>query len=832
MATHPIGSRSQEIIYIECEAVSLTLKGSISSMPTASLSDREVSSVKVVAEGSFDMHICEVCVLQQEVGSGMVYQNTPLFLEQRNYELIIEADSCDGIEFWHENKNIRDKVTITGKRNRMMTGVLNFGNEVGYSDLIVKVDSRDYLVLRIEVFPSKINYKTDYLDLMNDVTSEVYSLAFDFLKKTYHQAELTNRQGNSPTEFFSIIRMIFDKMIIASDIVITHPHHRLESRREVVKAHKCRRTDARTVKWLNKHASAVQREASGRIRTEKVEAVYRQASYDTHENRFVKAVLLNTIRRLESLKGRYKEVTEYRRKRDLSVLNEIEKMQKELNRRVEFTFLKEVGSFGVQNSMSLVFAMAPGYKELYRYYMMLQKSLSLHGSVFNISLKDVSQLYEYWCFIKLNSFLKDRYRLVKQDVLRTDNSGLYVSLVKGKSSSVRYENRLNGERIELKYNPTYNKGNSKNQIPTLTQKPDNVLELTKNDGRFGYIFDAKYRINMAKAGSGYRSKYELPGPEESDINTMHRYRDALVYKNEKDATAYDRTMFGAYVLFPYGEEEVYQNHHFYKSIDEVNIGGLPFLPSANTLVKSFLDELIRDSEMSAFERATLPKGIESRLKEVDLSVRDTLVGFLGSKNQLDVCLEDEFYYIPVKYVSKTRLPLKYVAIQQSKNLFGDEAGIRYYGEIKHISIVKRASITEVPIRRAGSANDDYYRIEVMSWNQLDNDIRRGAGSDGIVNYYTNHDLLLTSKSTTELAFTSMEQLRLYHELQRLTDDVKVDGNEQKVNGFEFNGSYIYLRDGELFVHSKGGRQWVIPMDRYTQKTRNVYRKIVSAVDAT
>ena len=71
--------------------------------------------------------------------------------------------------------------------------------------------------------------------------------------------------------------------------------------------------------------------------------------------------------------------------------------------------------------------------------------------------------------------------------------------------------------------------------------------------------------------------YHQPGPKEDDINTM-RYRDAIVYQN--GVSPYERTMFSAYVLFPYHNEEEFRHHRFYKSIDQVNIGGLPFLPSA------------------------------------------------------------------------------------------------------------------------------------------------------------------------------------------------------------------------------------------------------------
>ncbi|WP_170061467.1 hypothetical protein [Rummeliibacillus pycnus] len=41
-------------------------------------------------------------------------------------------------------------------------------------------------------------------------------------------------------------------------------------------------------------------------------------------------------------------------------------------------------------------------------------------------------------------------------------------------------------------------------------------------------------------------------------------------------TLVHRTSFGAYVLIPWNQEDDYQNHPQYKSIEKVNIGGLPF----------------------------------------------------------------------------------------------------------------------------------------------------------------------------------------------------------------------------------------------------------------
>lgn len=62
---------------------------------------------------------------------------------------------------------------------------------------------------------------------------------------------------------------------------------------------------------------------------------------------------------------------------------------------------------------------------------------------------------------------------------------------------------------------------------TTVQRPDIVLRLTKeNDNMlFTYLFDAKYRINDTQIGG-----HDVPPPDA--IDQMHRYRDAIYYKED------------------------------------------------------------------------------------------------------------------------------------------------------------------------------------------------------------------------------------------------------------------------------------------------------------
>ncbi len=810
---------SNELLYVQTEKVSVTIKGKAVHPNFQEIEyGKGDSSLKIHCSDEFSVNLRDGDAVQFSMFSGGIhsgsYSVTPMFYEQQQYEIIIECADGHKVTFWHDNINIRNKVTRASRKHEILSGVINFGNEIGYSDFVIQVDGFNYLRLILEVFPTKIDYKEDYQHIVEDVMKEVYNVVFDFLKKTYWGYQQSDRMNSSPVEFFAVINKIYKEFLRAVDTIMAQPHHLLETIHEVRPAHKIKRTDEKSIRWIEKHPGYAKR-IDGNVLIERTIAVKRQITYDTKENQLTKYILQSTVRKLEFFKKNYMKL---QRKKDTAVIDKIDSMIKQLNRRCNTTFLAEVSAKEASYGMSLVFSMAPGYRELYKYYLMLLRGLSLTGDVFNISLKDLALLYEYWCFIKLNSLMKDRYQLISQDIVKIQGNGLFVSLVKGSPSKVKYLNPENGEIITLSYNP------KKGSVPTVTQKPDNVLSLEKKtlnrEGKkvkYEYVFDAKYRINPALEGTDYYTSIShKPGPEVDDINTMHRYRDAIVYQN--GAEPYERIMFGAYVLFPYGNEEEYRSHKFYESIDKVNIGGLPFLPSTTTMVKEMLDALISDSPESAFERATLPRGIENKLAKTDWTNRDVLVGDLRNKRQLDIYLQKNFYHIPAAKIKESALPIHYVAIYQSINHFGKEAGIRYYGEVTRCTLVKRSEIKEIP-----KASDElYYRLEIKEWKEMNVPISAKEIRD--FPFFTNMFLLQHCSEVPDLHIRSVEEYRLYTELKRMAQDESINA-EESVAGFKYKDKTIMLESGKILIIDSGKIVDQVTLDEFSRKPSMVFRKI-------
>ena len=102
------------------------------------------------------------------------------------------------------------------------------------------------------------------------------------------------------------------------------------------------------------------------------------------------------------------------------------------------------------------------------------------------------------------------------------------------TSTLVYENPKTKETFKVYYNSfkSSNSGSKTEGSKTISQKPDNLLAIDKlgSEKAYEFVFDAKYKIDISK---DYQDRYGGIGPKEEDINTMYRYRDAIVYKNRK-----------------------------------------------------------------------------------------------------------------------------------------------------------------------------------------------------------------------------------------------------------------------------------------------------------
>ncbi|OQP20861.1 MULTISPECIES: restriction endonuclease-like protein [Geobacillus] len=747
----------------------------------------------------------------------------PIFFENGIYQLLVVPKTDRVLSFYHESPALRNaisRVDIGGQA--VLMGNLHFPNEVGLSTFEIRDGHRSVLDVTIEIFPTKLTYKQDYQRLLDEVSEEIYNLAFHFIKRTYQRAKAKRSGAPSRSEFFRLMEAHIGDFLQAIRHIERQPHHQLSTVHVRVRGDQLGRLDAAGRNDLRKRPHVfrdVKRGIDIGSRTVMPQSglkAKQELTYDTLENRFVKWMMTRLVEKLrdlfEHVQGKQKR---YETEPDPDLLERIQSMIRALETRLRHSFWRPIGRLD-RSVASLVLQMAPGYRDAYQLFLLITRGLALQGTLYRMSVKDVATLYEYWTFLKLGQLLGKKYRLISQNVIQVNRLGLFVHLDKTRSAKQVYEHPHTGERITLTYQ-LY-----EGRLPTVPQMPDTVLAIEKKgkDYTFNYIFDAKYRLDFAVSGSAYEKRYGMPGPMEDDINTMHRYRDSLVARR---GGPYERTAFGAYVLFPWHDEDSYQAHPLYKSINDVNIGGLPFLPNATRLVEQFIERLIENNPEELQQEGILPQGIiEEWRSAFDEHV---LVGMVPSARHYEAYVKHRFYHIPVKQLKKGWQNARYIALYPKQGA-APQNGVTCFGKITAVNIVKRSAIAELPKR----SDEEYVRFEVESWNFLQNVIRP-VGYGIAVYAMTTFNMLKQAKELPELFMKSSDEIVLWRILRRLSDRIRFDldarylDQASKITAYRVKNVSIRLESGRLII-TNGAKHKTIPADLLRRQPSAVFREVV------
>lgn len=672
----------------------------------------------------------------------------PCFFEDGQYQIILEIKNDCKYNISHGGVDISDGFQVIGKS---YIGLIDFSSDIGYTTIEIYRDKKKTNELTLEVFPSKLDYYKDYRELILEINEEISALAFKLLDKTYLRGQLRDTEHQTNTEFLNILKVIFDGLESALKRIVNNFKHKVITNERLVYIHKAKKVSKKSKNYIRKNTDILLESERGILNIngssyypEKVIEEKKITTIDIFENRFVKYMIRKIIRRLKSIEKHLSNQVE----RERTTLDFVRSKISLLERYINNNF-NEIGELTGKKSMSLVFQMAPGYKEMYRKYVMLNKGLDLGDDLFKLTPKKLYTLYEMWCYIKIHKILFDLgYEVEEYGILEYKDNGMYLSLLQDSQAKMIYKGPKN--KLELWYNKSYS-------LPTIDQRPDTVLHIKNLSGKDKrtYIFDAKYRITVDNDG--------VVGPEVEDINVMHRYRDAIVAEITNNFQ-YKYETFGAYVMFPYADEDKFKNHKFFKSIEKVNIGAFPMLPGSTKLLTQHLEYLVNQSEIEASSDRVILDVYDDYAK---YKLENIMVVNVKDKLHFKKYMEHRFYHIPAKRLSNVRLGVEYLAFYQSKKSFGDQGGIRYFAKIKDIVRYKRKDCTEIPARR-GSKEEIYLRFNLYDIDEVSHIEPIQAGTQ-IVSYTTLY-LLENAVNMHELKLGSNLEIEVYKILKKIASE--------------------------------------------------------------
>ena len=546
------------------------------------------------------------------------------FFDNADYPIWIEfKDYVKDAQFGSILQNDNDRFSF---RRHILAGFINYKNEIGRSEIqiIYKVDKETRTFrFGFEVLSTKLDYHEHWRTIVEDIEREYRMLSLDYMRRTFHGFSPDQNGEHPDIVWWSVFEGEQQKFIKACKSIIDRPRHRLHGEEAYLRADKLKQTPHNIENRLAEH----RKEPAYLYRVEQ-----HILSNDTQENRFLKFALHQISKRYEELRQRIEVVKTVSGTMKAAMLATSET----LKRLQHHPFFRTIGRFKGISQESMVLQKAMGYSQVYRTWNLLRRAYSLNDGLYRLQTKDIATLYEIWCFIEVSHIVKAQLHLDDEDVEhrnRMEMNGIFSwELGKGEHSRILF--RKDGvELAELVYNPKNadkendNVGMKDLVVPTVPQKPDIVLQLTKNDLQQGmkmtYLFDAKYRID------GKDKDVDVP-PEDA-INQMHRYRDAIYYK-DYDANALKKEVIGGYILFPGdGESNDVAVSKFYKTIKEVNIGAFPLRPKDvenRKLLENFIDELIHTKSYETIAHVIPQKGAY-----VEVGNR-VLIGLVKENNRL------------------------------------------------------------------------------------------------------------------------------------------------------------------------------------------------------
>ena len=509
----------------------------------------------------------------------------PVFFEDTMYHIYVGGNEFTP-ELIQRDPLIFKSIT-THPKQKVLSGTINFYRQVGRSHLTFRFGSLS-MQITIEVVPTKLDYSRDHKQLISDVETVCHGLSFAYLRATYHGAS-HSYETSTTLDWIATLRQEISSLKQAIEQITRNPQRHLVRERKTIAAHHVRHADHSVIRAVQRCRGSGEFHDLGdfaKVRSS-ITAEVRVASIDVPEHIWLAQQLQAIWLKLQTLiQKTRKALQRYEQNntplREEARLNELIFLQKKLGNIQKTKVLQHSNRTPQPSPPSLTLLSAPGYREANRIITLLRRALDIQGRAFELELKDIHELYEVWCFLKIIKLVSEltQTNLETSSMIQLHRGGLKIEVKKGLQSDINFSSA--NRRISISYNRTY-KGLTGNH------KPDIIITIQdETEPELIIVLDAKYRVD---ASDSFKKNHGAAGPPVNAINELHRYRDAIVVKSKSELA---RPVVRGAALFPLTTEETdsyERDSDFFRSLSELGIGALPFLPENTQLVESWLSDL-------------------------------------------------------------------------------------------------------------------------------------------------------------------------------------------------------------------------------------------------
>lgn len=404
---------------------------------------------------------------------------------------------------------------------------LRYENYIGQSLIQIRLTPHQTITLPIEVlspkYPTPEKHQVFYQTLLTQLYRRAVQLPFAISAPTQ---VMVNEAPMPPSPLFvyNFFRSYGPAIRTALEMIIAEPHRQLTDEQQWLPLPQATEIGPEVVLAMLAHPEylvkaspdviAIAAYLNGQAPTQVWQRLPRE-TFDTPENRFVRACLAEFLRWLEILPTiSWWSLVPQAAKIDLRGLTG------HLGQIRRDPLFDEVGQMVVFPAASQVLLRRDGYRELlqlWRLFQLARRPFFVQMQT-AIELRDVATLYEFWCFYELIAQLSATCGSQPSCWIEvTDNQGL------------KYEARAGWATFgQLVYNRTFG---HRSGSYSVSLRPDFVFYPAQQIGlkTQPFIFDAKFRFSYSEWTADDDDTPDRLA-KRVDLYKMHTYRDALKAK--------------------------------------------------------------------------------------------------------------------------------------------------------------------------------------------------------------------------------------------------------------------------------------------------------------
>ncbi len=615
----------------------------------------------------------------------------PILQEQSEYEVYVRAGEGRRAALRHEDPELAAALHEE-EDGRVLHGIVDFGGHIGRSTFTLTLDGVAEVAFEVEVFPSKLDYASDYEAIVADVQEIATALGLVYLASTRQAGVTVPADRPTELEWALLLRGVLDTLERALRHVARHPLRGLTRRPAPRRAGQVQRADAaiRAAVERGRGEGGTTTLPGGLPVRERLPTGRPTPTLDTPEHRWLAAQLAATRRRLGAL--RRKTAHKPASAAQAQALAELDALEVRLAALIRLEPLAAVQGEPPPGFTSQALQHAPGYREAYGAFLTLRRGLRIAGGPLALPVKDLPALYEMWCFLTTLRILAavPGVTLDLHEVFRVHADGLDVNLVRGQQTEVRASGP-GGRTIVVAYDASI-------QHPLLLtpQRPDLLLTVEDRGWpRLSLVLDAKYRLDDSPA---YVARYGAPGPPDDALNVLHRYRDAIlepVEDRKAPPPPPKRSVVQAAAAYPYRppHDSDFAGSLLYQSLGKVGIGAIPLLPGGTELLERWLRGALLGGSWALAETAPRTPPREHALDWRRAAAEPVLIGALRGKwarKQLAWVLKEKQYYAPLVKTQRRQFVARAIGLYEPGALRRpDKGAVTYLADVHKIEVKRR-----------------------------------------------------------------------------------------------------------------------------------------------